>query len=36
MPKKKNNKSPPFFIINIGSKEIPILKYTYRKEKNIR
>lgn len=33
MIKKKINKSPPFFIINIGSKEIPILKYKYEKEK---
>lgn len=33
MKKKKKIKSPPFFIINIGSKEIPILKYVYEKEK---
>jgi hypothetical protein len=33
MPKKKNNQHSPFFIINIGSKELPILKYTYKKGK---
>jgi len=31
MNKKKKIKSPPFFIINIGTKEIPILKYVYKK-----
>ena len=33
MAKKKNTKSSPFFIINIGTKETPILKYTYKKSK---
>ncbi len=33
MKKKKDNESSPFFIINIGTLENPVLKYTYRKNK---
>jgi hypothetical protein len=33
MKNKKKIKSPPFFIINIGTKDIPILKYVYEKVK---
>lgn len=33
MTKKKDKESSPFFIINIGTRENPILKYTYRKRK---
>lgn len=31
MAKKKNNKSSPFYIVNVGSKELPILKYKQQK-----
>jgi len=33
MVKKKDKNSAPFFIVNIGSKENPILKYKYKEEK---
>ena len=32
MAKKKDKESTPFFIINVGTKENPVLKYTYKKE----
>jgi hypothetical protein len=32
MQKRTEKKPPPFFIINIGTKEIPVLKYIYEKE----
>ena len=36
MTKKKNNKSSPFYIVNVGSKELPILKYKQKlKEKPV-
>jgi len=34
--KKEKNKSSPFFIVNVGSKELPILKYKQKlKEKPV-
>jgi len=33
MKKKKENEVSPFFIINIGTLENPVLKYSYKKNK---
>jgi hypothetical protein len=33
MTKKEKKELAPFLIINIGSKENPILKYKYKEEK---
>ena len=32
MIKKKNNKSSPFYVVNVGNKELPILKYKQQKK----
>ena len=32
MQKRTKKKSPPFLIINIGTKDIPVLKYIYERE----
>ena len=31
--KKKHNESSPYIIINIGTKELPVLKYKYQTRK---
>lgn len=31
MIKKKNKKTSPFYVVNVGSKELPILKYKQQK-----
>ena len=33
MKKKKDNEDSPFFIINVGTLDNPVLKYTYKKSK---
>lgn len=33
MTKKGKKESAPFFIVNIGSKENPVLRYKYKEEK---